>query len=74
MTLSVHLTVSNYERSGAQGNEGGAIDNGALPHRAYRSPGISFAHGSGWAGHDRRDTNFYFQGGAGGKLYSPLGG
>jgi hypothetical protein len=58
MTLSVHLTVSNYERSGAQGNEGGAIDNGALPHRAYRSPGISFAHGSGWAGYDRRNTYY----------------
>ena len=26
MTLSVHLTVSNYERSGAQGNEGGTIE------------------------------------------------
>ena len=67
-------SVELLRRSGAQGNEGGAIDNGALPHRAYRSPGISFAHGSGWAGHDWRDTNFYFQGGAGGKLYSPLGG
>ena len=32
--------------------------NGALPHRAYRSPGISKAHGPGWAGYDRRDTYF----------------
>lgn len=30
MTLSVHLTVSNYERSGAQGNEGGPLDNGGF--------------------------------------------
>ena len=58
MTLSVTLTVSNYERSGAQGSEGGPLENGALPHCAYRSPGISKAHGPGWAGYDRRNTYY----------------
>ena len=34
MTLSVHLTVSNYERSGAQGCEGGPIEKrGFAPSR-----------------------------------------
>lgn len=30
MTLSVHLTVSNYERSGAQGCEGGDSPKGQI--------------------------------------------
>ena len=33
----------------------------ASAHRAYRSPGISIAHGPGWAEHDRRDTYFIKQ-------------
>ena len=42
-----------------RGVRAGHKKTGALPHRAYRSPGISKAHGPGWAGYDRRDT--YFQ-------------
>lgn len=56
MTLSVHLTVSNYERSGAQGCEGGSSDDRGLAPSRLSSPGISKAHGPGWAGYDRRDT------------------
>lgn len=44
---------------------------GALPHCAYRSPGISKAHGLGWAGYDRRDTYFSFRGVQGGNFIPP---